>query len=57
MEPSIQQRKEHSVAVGELDPIMQIALQHDQLLSKRSILRLQPARRLEKRNQKIEEQG
>jgi hypothetical protein len=54
--PSIQQREEHPIPVGGFDPIAQIALQHGQLLSKRSILRLKSAGRLERRGQQIEEQ-
>ena len=52
---SIQQHEEHPIAVGEFKPTARIALQHDDLLSKRSILSLKPAGRLERRGQQIEE--
>jgi hypothetical protein len=43
--------EEQAIAVRELDPTAHLALKHDQLMSKRSILSLEPADRPERRNQ------
>ena len=40
-----------AIAVRELDPTAHLALKHDQLMSKRGILSLEPADRPERRNQ------
>jgi hypothetical protein len=47
--------EEHPITVGERHPTARITLQHDDLLSKRSNLRLKPASRVERRGQQIEE--
>jgi hypothetical protein len=43
--------EEQPIAVRELDPAAHLALKHDQLTPKRSILSLKPADRPERRNQ------
>jgi hypothetical protein len=43
--------EEQAIAVRELDPTAHLALKHDQLMSKRGILSLEPADRPERRNQ------
>jgi hypothetical protein len=43
--------EEQPIAVRELDPTAHLALKHDQLTPKRSILSLKPADRPERRNQ------
>jgi hypothetical protein len=54
--PSIQQDKEQPIAVCEFDPASHLSPKHDQLVSKRSVLRLKSACRLERRGQQIQEQ-
>src|SRR4029077_11107936 len=44
--PAIQLDEEQAIAVRELDPTANLALQHGQLLPQRSILRFKPAVRL-----------
>jgi hypothetical protein len=43
--------EEQAIAVRKLDPTQHLALKHDQLMSKRSILSLKSADRPERRNQ------
>ena len=49
--PPIQLEEEQAIAVREAHPTTHLALKHDQLMSKRGILSLEPADRPERRNQ------
>jgi hypothetical protein len=50
-EPAIEMDEEPAIATRKLGPSPQFAAQDDQLMSKRRILRLKPALRLERRGQ------
>jgi hypothetical protein len=47
-EPAIQLDEEQAIAVCKLETAVRLALQHDQLMPERSILRFKPSGRLER---------
>ena len=53
--PTIQLDEEQAIAVRELDPTAHLALQHNQLLSQRGILRFKSALGLEERGSQVQE--
>jgi hypothetical protein len=55
--PAIQLRKEQAIAVREGDANAHLALQQDQLMSERGILRFKPSLRLEERGNHVQQEG
>jgi hypothetical protein len=55
--PTIQLDEEQAIAIGKVNTTAHLALQHDQLMSKRGILCFKPALRLEERGNYVQQVG
>jgi hypothetical protein len=55
--PTIELDEEQAIAIGKVNTTAHLALQHDQLMSKRGILCFKPALRLEERGNHVQQEG